>query len=133
LYINKKFENDPGITGYKFIKQFDEHKTMFFPSEMEKFQKEIEQILVKYKDAISKYCAYSNVESIKFLITYGSKKILTMWNYIHGCVDHYQFKSKSEMVLAIKEFQDFYNDVKPEDDEDDEDEENTFVSKDTIV
>jgi hypothetical protein len=36
------------------------------------------------------------------------------------------------MVLAIKEFQDFYNDVKPEND-DEEDEENTFVSKDTIV
>ena len=131
LFINRKFENDPGITGYKFIKQFDEYKNMFFPSEMEKFQKEIEQVLVKYKVAISKYCAYSNIESIKFLITYGSKKRMVMWNYIYGCAEHHQFKSKSEMVSAIKEFQNFYNDVKPEDEDEDEDEENTFVSSDT--
>ena len=57
--------------------------------------------------AISKYCAYSNIEAIKFLMTYGSKKTLTMWNYIDGCIDHYQFKNKSEMVSTIKEFKEF--------------------------
>ncbi len=90
---------------------------------MELFVNKILAILTKYKNAISKYCAYSNIESIKFLMTYGSKKTLVMWNYIDGGVDHEQYKTKGEMVKTMNNFQAFYDGCV----------ENTFVSTDTLV
>lgn len=67
-----------------FIKKFATHYEFFTPEELEQFIKKFYAILIKYKNAISKYCAYSNIESIKFLMTYGSKKTLVLWNYING-------------------------------------------------
>jgi hypothetical protein len=93
------------------VKTFETHHIFFLPCELERYQRKIHGIFEKYKTAISKYCAYSNIESIKFLITYGSKKTLTMWNYFAGAVDHHQFKTKGEMVFYIKSFQEYYHSV----------------------
>jgi hypothetical protein len=105
-----------------FLNNFATHYVFFSPPEIEKYLKTIHAILSKYKDAVSKYCAYSNIESIKFLITYGSKKTLVLWNYFDATVDNMQFKTKTEMVQSISEFQTFYDSCS----------ENTFVSRETI-
>jgi hypothetical protein len=106
-----------------FIKKFATHYAFFTPEELEQFIKKVYAILIKYKNAISKYCAYSNIESIKFLMTYGSKKTLILWNYIDGGVDHSQFKTKGEMLESITHFQTFYDGCV----------ENTFVSTEPPV
>jgi len=114
-YINSKMNDDTKLSNIKyFLKTFETHHIFFLPCELERYQRTIHNVFEKYKTAISKYCAYSNIESIKFLITYGSKKTLTMWNYFEGAVDHCQFKTKGEMVFYIKTFQDFYDSVDTE-------------------
>ena len=110
-YINSKMDADNNVSTKYFVKTFETHHIFFLPCELERYQRKIYGIFEKYKTAISKYCAYSNIESIKFLITYGSKKTLTMWNYFAGAVDHYQFKTKGEMVLYMKSFQEYYDTV----------------------
>jgi hypothetical protein len=107
----------------KFMKSIATNYVFFTPGELELFVKKVYAILIKYKNAISKYCAYSNIESIKFLITYGSKKTLVLWNYIDGSMEHKQFKTKGEMVESITNFQTFYDGCV----------ENTFVSTDTAL
>lgn len=111
-YINTKMNDDTKLSNIKyFLKTFETHYIFFLPCELERYQKTIHSVFEKYKTAISKYCAYSNIESIKFLITYGSKKTLAMWNYFEGSVDHRQFKTKGDMVFYMKMFQDFYDSV----------------------
>jgi hypothetical protein len=112
LYINSKIDDDRDISNIKyFLKSFETHHIFFLPCELERYQRRIHGVFEKYKTAISKYCAYSNIESIKFLITYSSKKTLTMWNYFAGAVDHHQFKTKGEMVFYMKSFQEYYDSV----------------------
>lgn len=123
--INSKFDNDTNLSQISFLQKFVKHYVLFLPQELERYQREIHSIFIKYKKAISKYCAYSNIESIKFLMTYGSKKTLVMWNYYNMCIDHCQFKTKGEMVLYIKEYQEFYN-------ENSDPVENTFIGKETL-
>ena len=110
-YINSKMDADNNVSTKYFVKTFETHHIFFLPCELERYQRKIHGIFEKYKTAISKYCAYSNIESIKFLITYGSKKTLTMWNYFAGAVDYHQFKTKGEMVFYIKSFQEYYDTV----------------------
>lgn len=110
-YINLKMDADNNVSTKYFVKTFETHHIFFLPCELERYQRKIHGIFEKYKTAISKYCAYSNIESIKFLITYGSKKTLTMWNYFAGAVDYHQFKTKGEMVFYIKSFQEYYDSV----------------------
>jgi hypothetical protein len=112
------------------------------PEEITNFQNNLHVVFEKYKTAISKYCAYSNIESIKFLMTYASKKTLITWNYFDGCVDHSHFKTKGEMVQAMNNFKVFYescNDGIPQESDnlikggnDELPLENTFVSNETI-
>ena len=111
LYINSKMDADNNVSAKYFAKTFETHHIFFLPCELERYQRKIHGIFEKYKTAISKYCAYSNIESIKFLITYGSKKTLTMWNYFAGAVDYHQFKTKGEMVFYIKSFREYYDSV----------------------
>jgi len=110
-YINSKMDADNNVSTKYFVKTFETHHIFFLPCELERYQRKIHGIFEKYKTAISKYCAYSNIESIKFLITYGSKKTLTMWNYFAGAVDYHQFKTKGEMGFYIKSFQEYYDTV----------------------
>ena len=125
-YIDSKMDfitNHDKKTRLDFIKNFATHYAFFTPEELEQFIKKVYAILIKYKNAISKYCAYSNIESIKFLMTYGSKKTLVLWNYIDGGVDYEQYKTKGEMLLSITQFQTFYDGCV----------ENTFVSTEPPV
>lgn len=124
-YMESKMESKDNMIPHEkidFLNNFATHYVFFSPPEIEKYLKTIHAILSKYKDAVSKYCAYSNIESIKFLITYGSKKTLVLWNYFDATVDNMQFKTKTEMVQSISEFQTFYDSCS----------ENTFVSRETI-
>jgi hypothetical protein len=120
------------LSGTKWVKEFLTISNNLVPEEITLFQKSLHSIFEKYKIAISKYCAYTNIESIKFLITYGSKKTLVTWNYFDGCTDYCQFKTKGEMVEAMNNFKIFFdscnNGVPKEPIVDAEKIENTFVS-----
>ncbi len=61
----------------------------------------VEQTLNKYKKAIVDYCAYSQTETIKFLITYNSKKTVCFWDLETGTQHNMQFKNKTEMKEHI--------------------------------
>lgn len=108
-HFSLKMDDIAHMESKSFWDVFFDQYVIFPPQQVEIFQKSIYEILVKYKKAISKYCAYSNIEIIKFLITYGSKRTLAMWNYEHGGIDHNHYKNKGEMVVAINEFQQFYH------------------------
>lgn len=66
------------------------------------------QILTKYLNAAEKYSAYSNIEYIKMLMVYSSKKGITMWDHREGASIHRQFATKAEMKEHIAEFREFY-------------------------
>ena len=66
---------------------------------------DIYNVLVKYKKAIIDYCAYSQIETIKFLITYGSKRTVCSWNLEDGGMDNMQYKTKTEMMEDIQRIQ----------------------------
>lgn len=65
----------------------------------------IYNVFVKYKKAIIDYCAYSQIETIKFLITYGSKRTVCSWNLEDGGIDNMQYKNKTEMMEDIQRIQ----------------------------
>ena len=92
-----------------FMKEFEEKYIYFLPSEVEAFHIKLCEVFNKYKCAISKYCAYSNIEATKFLITYGSKKTLILWEYEEGNIVYRQFKTKSEMTTFIDEEKKYYD------------------------
>ena len=127
--FNTKID-EVNLSGTKWVKEFLTISNNLVPEEITRFQKNLHTIFEKYKIAISKYCAYTNIESIKFLITYGSKKTLVTWNYFEGCTDYCQFKTKGEMVEAMNNFKTFFdscnNGVTKEPIE------NTFVSEPTF-
>ena len=77
---------------------------MHLPQESEALQNGIFAILQKYQAAIRKYCAYSNMEFIKYLMTYSSKKMLTAWDSTKRSVERHLFASKGEMVRTLNEF-----------------------------
>jgi hypothetical protein len=124
-------------SGIKWINEFLTYSMHIVPEEIIVFQNSLHAVFEKYKTAISKYCAYSNIESIKFLITYGSKKTLIMWNYFDGCTDYCQYKTKGEMVEAMNNFKTFFdscnNGVPKESVAAEEPIENTFVSEPTFA
>ncbi len=123
------------MSGSKWVKEFLIISNNLVPEEITLFQKNLHSVFEKYKIAISKYCAYSNIESIKFLITYGSKKTLVIWNYFDGCTDYCQFKTKGEMVESMNNFKTFFdscNNGVPKESVAAEEIENTFVSEPTF-
>jgi hypothetical protein len=67
------------------------------------------QILKKHLDAAERYSAYSNIEYIKMLMVYSSKKGVTLWDYRIHSMHHSQFGTKAEMRERIAVFNDFYN------------------------
>jgi len=128
--FNSKIE-DLNFSGLKWVKEFLTISNNLVPEEITFFQKKIHSIFEKYKTAISKYCAYTNIESIKFLITYGSKKTLVMWNYFDGCMDYCQFKTKGEMVESMNNFKTFFDSCN-QNASNEAPVENTFVSNETV-
>ncbi len=141
LLFNTKID-EIHFSGTKWVKDFLTNSVNLVPEEITNFQNNLHVVFEKYKTAISKYCAYSNIESIKFLMTYASKKTLITWNYFDGCVDHSHFKTKGEMVQAMNNFKVFYescNDGIPQESDNlikggnaELPLENTFVSNETI-
>ncbi len=65
------------------------------------YARELEAILLKYKRAITEYCAYSQIETIKYLMTYNSKKIVCFWDIDNDAITDMQFKTKTEMIEHI--------------------------------
>jgi hypothetical protein len=60
-------------------------------------------------NAAERYSAYSNIEYIKMLMVYSSKKGITMWDPgAHG-MHHTQFATKGEMRERIAVLNDVYD------------------------
>jgi hypothetical protein len=114
-------ELEEELKKYSHLQQFlnrfnisDQSKTVFFtiikmyvihlPQESESLQRGLFAILQKYQTAIRKYCAYSNMEFIKYLMIYSSKKMLTAWDSTKRTIERHHFANKTEMVRAVNEF-----------------------------
>lgn len=109
LSLSNKFENDRRYVSErerdeKHYRTMLTYYVMHLPQESEALQQGIFAILQKYQTAIRKYCAYSNMEFIKYLMTYSSKKMLTAWDSSNRSVERHHFASKGEMVRALNEF-----------------------------
>lgn len=78
------------------------------PQESEALQRGLHTILQKYRSAISKYCAYSNMEFIKYLMTYSSKKMLIAWDSNQCTTVRHRFESKSCMTSMLNELKTEY-------------------------
>lgn len=76
-------------------------------------QKAIE-VMTKYESAILKYTAYSNVEAIRHLLTYNSRKMLELWvrksNGLCGR-ENLIFTTKTEMYQKMNEYQRLYDEL----------------------
>jgi len=70
-----------------------------------KYIDDLTAILNKYKKAITEYCAYSQIETIKYLMTYNSKKTVCFWDIDSDMLNHMQFKTKTEMTEHIEYIQ----------------------------
>jgi hypothetical protein len=105
--LSSKLDDERGNDSEREKKNYRTMMTyyvMHLPQESELLQQGIYAILQKYQAAIRKYCAYSNMEFIKYLMTYSSKKMLTAWDSTKRTVERYHFTSKSEMVRISNEF-----------------------------
>jgi hypothetical protein len=60
------------------------------------------KITDKYVLAIRRYCAYSSIEALKFLLIYNSKKSLPLWNYFEGKTSWRGFQNKTEIQTEMK-------------------------------
>jgi hypothetical protein len=107
--LTSKFDFDrSSSSSEKTLKTMLTYWTLHLPQESEALQKGICMILKKYQSAVSKYCAYSNIEFIKYLMTYSSKKTLTCWDSSRRAVVRHQYSAKYEMLQAIEEFKCLY-------------------------
>ena len=109
LNLSNRFDNDrrfvsEGERDEKHYATMMTYYVMHLPQESEALQNGIFAILQKYQAAIRKYCAYSNMEFIKYLMTYSSKKMLTAWDSTKRSVERHLFASKGEMVRTLNEF-----------------------------
>ncbi len=57
----------------------------------------LKAMLTKYKKAIIDYTVYSQIETIKFLITYNTKKTICIWDIEDGAQTNMQFKTRTQM------------------------------------
>jgi hypothetical protein len=92
---------------YEKMKKFVLQNMDFLRSFNFEFEKELLQIAKKYYFRILKYASYSNIESIRHLITYNSKKTLDAWTASGRKNLH--FPTKTAMNEYIEEFQQVYN------------------------
>ena len=58
----------------------------------------------KYKKSVNGYAAYSNAETIRFLLLYGSKKQVYLWDYETETARNFSFSDKDSMIQQIKQF-----------------------------
>jgi hypothetical protein len=62
----------------------------------------LKTMLKKYKKAIIDYCAYSQIETVKFLMNYNSKKTICIWDIEEGNQSNMQFKTRTQMQEHIE-------------------------------
>ena len=58
----------------------------------------------KYKHSINNYSAYSNLEIIKYLLLYNSKKQVEMWNPDVNNFHVYRFDNKESLIQSMNHF-----------------------------
>jgi hypothetical protein len=79
------------------------------------YEQEVTEIMSKYSDAILKYATYSNIESIRHLLIYNSKKSLEVWapkqNGDFPGRQRLYFNNKTEMYDKMNEFQRLYDEM----------------------
>jgi len=106
LELYNKFDYDGVMTNYynpKFISQFVICEAAFPCEKMVEYHKTILKVMEKYTLAIRRYCAYSTIESLRFLLIYNSKKMLLLWNH-NACKSSYQtFQNKTEIQNEIEQ------------------------------
>jgi hypothetical protein len=72
-----------------------------FSETSEEYGEGFKTTLIKYKRAIIDYCAYSQIETVKYLMTYNTKKTICIWDIERGMLAHMQFKTRTQMVEHI--------------------------------
>jgi hypothetical protein len=86
----------------KFISQFVVCEPVFPCEIMAEQFANLVKITDKYVNAIRRYCAYSSIEALKFLLVYNSKKSLQLWNYFEGKSSWRGFQNKTEIHTELK-------------------------------
>jgi hypothetical protein len=94
---------------YNKMKKFAIQHMDFLRTFNFEFEKELLQIAKKYYFRILKYASYSNIESIRHLMTYNSKKSLDAWTASGRKTLH--FSTKTAMNEYIEEFQQIYDNL----------------------
>ena len=104
LELYDKFDYGSTMTNYynpAFISQFVICEVAFPCEKMVEYHNTILKITEKYTMAIRRYCAYSTVESLRFLLIYNSRKTLPLWNYTEGRTSYHGFQNKTEIQNEI--------------------------------
>jgi hypothetical protein len=104
MELYNKFDYGTIMTNYynsTFISQFVISEVAFPCEKMVEYHKEILKIMEKYTMAIRRYCAYSTIESLRFLLIYNSKKMLPLWTYTEGRTAYHGFQNKTEIQNEI--------------------------------
>jgi hypothetical protein len=104
LELYDKFDYGSTMTNYynpAFISQFVICEAAFPCEKMVEYHNKILKITEKYTMAIRRYCAYSTVESLRFLLIYNSRKTLPLWNYTEGRTSYHGFQNKTEIQNEI--------------------------------
>jgi len=105
LELYSKFDYHNNKAEYlnpKFISQFVICEPYFPCEQMAEQFVNLVKITDKYVLAIRRYCAYSSIEALKFLLIYNSKKSLPLWNYFEGKTSWRGFQNKTEIQTEIK-------------------------------
>jgi hypothetical protein len=105
LELYSKFDYHNNAAEYlnpKFISQFVICEPYFPCEKMAEQFANLVKITDKYVLAIRRYCAYSSIEALKFLLIYNSKKSLPLWNYFEGKTSWRGFQNKTEIQTEIK-------------------------------
>ncbi len=105
LELYSKFDYHNNAAEYlnpKFISQFVICEPYFPCEQMSEQFVNLVKITDKYVLAIRRYCAYSSIEALKFLLIYNSKKSLPLWNYFEGKTSWRGFQNKTEIQAEMK-------------------------------